>query len=97
MCLHSSFPVDNGSSLACLRSKGDHGNRKCPLPFPGGHCRRTDFKTDICKAAAQAKAAAEAKAGAEAKTKAEKAAAEKAAADAKVVLLTNVRPWLCVQ
>jgi len=47
----------------------------------------------IAKAAAEAKANEEA----EAKTKAEKAAAEKAAADAKVVLLTNVRPWLCVQ
>ena len=47
----------------------------------------------ISKAAAEAKASAEAKAKeeAEAKTKAEKAAAEKAAADAKVLILVNVR------
>ena len=31
------------------------------------------------------------------KTAAETSAAEKAAADAKVVTLANIRPWLCVQ
>ena len=55
----------------------------------------------ISKAAAQAKAAAEekakveaeAKVAADAKAKAEKAAAEKAATDAKVVIFENIRYW----
>jgi hypothetical protein len=58
----------------------------------------------ISKAAAKAKAAAEAQAkveaeskiAADAKAKAEKATAEKAAADAKVVILSNMRDCVCV-
>ena len=47
-------------------------------------------------AEAQAKVEAESKIAADAKAKAEKVAAEKAAADAKVVILSNMRHCVCV-